>query len=179
MYTNEDTNLFLFDWAMPVRLNNGNVDCSDIVIDPGLTSESQQLTICDIFCKRNILYDCFSLSCIRLKWSNYWSYLYINLTYMWLNGSGKREVDALLYETRRRRSSNWNFSPKPPCHHSLRLAPVFCRIQDLICPAILLLPRSLNAFPLTEASLQSSCPLLLPMFDSLKKPLQLYLFDPI
>ena len=52
MYTNEDTNLFLFDWAMPVRLNNGNVDCSDIVIDPGLTSESQQLTICDNFCKR-------------------------------------------------------------------------------------------------------------------------------
>ena len=52
MYTNEDTNLFLFDWAMPVRLNNGNVDCSDIVIDPGLTSESQQLTICDNFCNR-------------------------------------------------------------------------------------------------------------------------------
>ena len=179
MYTNEDTNLFLFDWAMPVRLNNGNVDCSDIVIDPGLTSESQQLTICDNFCNRpgGIFY--CSLSCIRLKWSNYWSYLYINLTYMWLNGSGKREVDALLYETRRRRSSNWNFSPKPPCHHSLRLAPVFCRIQDLICPAILLLPRSLNAFPLTEASLQSSCPLLLPMFDSLKKPPQPYLFDPI
>ena len=52
MYTYEDTNLFLFDWAMPVRLNNGNVDCSDIVIDPGLTSESQQLTICDNFCNR-------------------------------------------------------------------------------------------------------------------------------
>ena len=43
IYTNEDTNLFLFDWAaMPtLRLNNGNVDCSDTVIDPGLTSESQ------------------------------------------------------------------------------------------------------------------------------------------
>ena len=44
IYTNEDTNLFLFDWAaMPtlLRLNNRNVDCSDIVIDPGFTSESQ------------------------------------------------------------------------------------------------------------------------------------------
>ena len=34
--TNEDTNLFLSAWiAMPARLNNGNADCSDIVIDPG------------------------------------------------------------------------------------------------------------------------------------------------
>ena len=44
IYTNEDTNLFLFDRAaMPtlLRLNNRNVDCSDIVIDPGFTSESQ------------------------------------------------------------------------------------------------------------------------------------------
>ena len=44
IYTNEDTNLFLFDWAaMPtlLRLNNRNVDCADIVIDPGFTSESQ------------------------------------------------------------------------------------------------------------------------------------------
>ena len=44
MYTNEDTNLFLFDWAaMPtlLRLNNRNVDCADIVIDPGFTSDSQ------------------------------------------------------------------------------------------------------------------------------------------
>ena len=43
IYTNEDTNLFLFDVAtMPtLRLNNGKADCSDTVIDPGFTSESQ------------------------------------------------------------------------------------------------------------------------------------------
>ena len=57
MCTNEDTNLFLFDWAMPtLRLNNGNVDCSDIVIDPGFTSESQKHNILQFLQrKRNFL----------------------------------------------------------------------------------------------------------------------------
>ena len=47
IYTNEDTNLFLFDMAtMPtLRLNNGKADCSDTVIDPGFTSESQNDSI--------------------------------------------------------------------------------------------------------------------------------------
>ena len=132
---------------MPARLNNGNADCSDTVIDPGPSHKWITTWQNPTFCNQSVCFFHISLSVINIlfklfEWYNMISIrmsFYLNRDIITLNSTKfttnrKGYVDALLRARRRRRRSNWNFSPKLLCHHSLRLAPVFCPPLDLICP---------------------------------------------
>ena len=133
---------------MPARLNNGNADCSDTVIDPGPSHKWITTWQNPTFCNQSVCFFHISLSVINIlfklfEWYNMVSIrmsFYLNRDIITLYSTKfttnrKGYVDALLRARRRRRRSNWNFSPKLLCHHSLRLAPVFCPSAGFNLPA--------------------------------------------